>query len=743
LISVHPSLCSEIAYAFGPDGLKPAGQGNLTDYKGTDKVSFTVSDSTKGPATSYQSHRTVDSIKQEINRKVDKGNELVRNEGLRLVGKKSGAQRIDQICSIYDYMVSNWTFVSDWSGLEVFQYSNYTLRKGNEVGSSGKGDCDDFSILLASLIESIGGTPRIIFAYSPTGGHAYTEVYLGKSNSKEAERMLRWLRSSYGANEVNVHVDPGNDDLWLNMDWWKDAGGEKHPGGPFYKATVQIPVYSQENSKAPLTAIENLLPIALFRYDPFQPEVDEVVSFNASQSNDPDGKIVDYEWDFGDGDTSHRSFCQHIYSSVGKFQANLTVTDNEGDKGTKTVKIDVKEPHPEAIGTYSPGEPRVGEDITFDASHSKDKRGQITEYRWDFDDGNTGNKARMKHSYVDSGTYDAKLTVINDRGLQNASILTIIVKQSVPIRGQLTDNSTSSVPSNPPEPVNQLPAFVGTTPHSEKVSGIGSLKKDYYIKNKANDYAKVSVDIKNAIYYEYRYNTYSDEIQCAADLDLVVAHAESITCYGEAKNRDGIPTNITASITNGNITYKNSVLASNQGVQASQNIEAIGDNIGAVCSALGDNNINLMNIIGAEISERFQSIQRVSIGRDTSTYNWIKAITGPLKVSSSIGEGDRKLSTTADVAAGVVYIAQTINPFEASQESSGVTGGATFDTSITNSDKKKIGAYTTVGSGSLNDLSQLAAWNTARYRVEYEYMPVAYQTGIYDMNINSSKIEGI
>jgi hypothetical protein len=48
LIFVHPSLCNEIAYAFGPDGLKPVGLANLTAYMGTDEVSFTVSAAPKG-----------------------------------------------------------------------------------------------------------------------------------------------------------------------------------------------------------------------------------------------------------------------------------------------------------------------------------------------------------------------------------------------------------------------------------------------------------------------------------------------------------------------------------------------------------------------------------------------------------------------------------------------------------------------------------------------------------------------
>jgi PKD repeat protein len=446
LVLVYPSFCKEVAYALGPDGEKPLGQANITDYKGTDVVFFTVSAAPRGPSTSYKAQRTVDDIKEEINKKVDKGNELVRDEGLRLVGKRSGAQRIDQICSIYDYMVGNWTFVSDWSGLDVFQYSNYTLRKGNEVGTSGKGDCDDFSILLASLIESIGGTPRIIFAYSPTGGHAYTEVYLGKSNSKEAERMLRWLRSTYGANEVNVHVDPGNDDVWLNMDWWKDAGGAKHPGGPFYKATAQIPVYSQENSKAPLTAIENLLPIALFRYDPFQPEVEKNVRFDASQSFDPDGKIIDYEWDFGDGGTYHdalKSACPHIYMSNGNYRVNLTVIDNEDGRSSKVIEVTVVEPIPEAVFTYSPLEPKVGEVITFDASQSNPRIGQITEYNWNFDDGYSGQRAIIKHSFYDSGTYNVTLTVTNDKGTRDSFSKNVIINQ----KSDTTINPAQPTPS--------------------------------------------------------------------------------------------------------------------------------------------------------------------------------------------------------------------------------------------------------------------------------------------------------
>ena len=432
MIVAHPIKCEDIAYIMGLDGKTPVGYANITGEDSGNEVSFTVA--ARGPSESYRATRDVDDIMGEISTKVNRGNKPVREEGLDLVGNKSGAQTIDQICSIYDHMVSKWTYVSDWKGLDEFQYSNYTLEKGIEVGRSGKGDCDDFAILLASLIESIGGTPRVIFAYSPHGGHAYTEVYLGKKNDRDVERMLRWLRTAYNVSELYIHEDPGNGDVWLNMDWWKEPDGAEHPGGPFYQATYQKPMYIRDEDKTTPEPKEYHLPAAEFSWTPLEPKVDEVVSFCADQSHDPDGKITNYEWDFGDGGAGKgatKSTYRHIYPESGRYQVVLTVTDNEGDMGSKTHEIIISEMPPEAIFTFSPAEPVVGEAIAFDASQSKDKRGRIIDYEWDFDDGYSGKRVYIDHPYYKSGTYNVTLTVINDKGVKNSSIIKVEVSQAV------------------------------------------------------------------------------------------------------------------------------------------------------------------------------------------------------------------------------------------------------------------------------------------------------------------------
>ncbi|HEX7151599.1 MAG TPA: PKD domain-containing protein [Thermoanaerobaculia bacterium] len=67
-------------------------------------------------------------------------------------------------------------------------------------------------------------------------------------------------------------------------------------------------------------------PVATFTYSASSTWVD----FNASGSYDPDGSIVSYAWDFGDGTTGSGAVVNHVYPYEGYFTVTLTVTDNTG-----------------------------------------------------------------------------------------------------------------------------------------------------------------------------------------------------------------------------------------------------------------------------------------------------------------------------------------------------------------------------------------------------------------------------
>jgi PKD repeat protein len=64
------------------------------------------------------------------------------------------------------------------------------------------------------------------------------------------------------------------------------------------------------------------------------------VNFSSAGSNDPDGSISSYSWNFGDGTAASSSPSPaHVYQSAGSFIAVLTVTDNLGAKGTANVSV--------------------------------------------------------------------------------------------------------------------------------------------------------------------------------------------------------------------------------------------------------------------------------------------------------------------------------------------------------------------------------------------------------------------
>jgi hypothetical protein len=65
--------------------------------------------------------------------------------------------------------------------------------------------------------------------------------------------------------------------------------------------------------------------------------------FNASESHDPDGSIVSYTWDFGDGNTTTISspIVNHNYTKTGTYTVTLNVTDNQGSWNIVTVNVQV------------------------------------------------------------------------------------------------------------------------------------------------------------------------------------------------------------------------------------------------------------------------------------------------------------------------------------------------------------------------------------------------------------------
>jgi PKD repeat protein len=177
-----------------------------------------------------------------------------------------------------------------------------------------------------------------------------------------------------------------------------------------------------------------LPPNAEFTYSPLYPQVYETVTFNASLSYDPDGSIVSYCWNFGDGNitTSNNPIITHYYGAPATYTVNLTVTDNDCLTNSTTKQITVRK-HPVAAFTYSPLSPQVCQNVTFDASQSTPNGGYIISYEWDFGDCSPHNYGvNATYHYASAGNYTVTLNVTDSEGKWDATSKIITVKPAPP-----------------------------------------------------------------------------------------------------------------------------------------------------------------------------------------------------------------------------------------------------------------------------------------------------------------------
>jgi len=199
---------------------------------------------------------------------------------------------------------------------------------------------------------------------------------------------------------------------------------------------VTLTVTDDDGASASISAIKTVLnrpPIAMFTESAETVVVGQPIYFNASQSYDPDGSIVSYYWDFGDGTNATGATVQHAYADSGTYIVTLTVTDNDGTTASASAEKFVAITPPVAIFTESAETVLTGETITFDASGSYDPDGTIVSYFWDFGDGTNSTGIVIGHSYADDGNYTVILTVTDDDGATDTATSTKTVLNRPPV----------------------------------------------------------------------------------------------------------------------------------------------------------------------------------------------------------------------------------------------------------------------------------------------------------------------
>jgi len=170
-------------------------------------------------------------------------------------------------------------------------------------------------------------------------------------------------------------------------------------------------------------------PVASFTAMPTNGDPPLYVNFDASESYDPDGNIVSYEWDFGDGNQDTGINTSHTYTNRGVRTATLTVTDNDENSSSSSQEIIIGTP-PVANFSASPTAGASPLTVNFDASESYDPDGNIVSFHWDFGDSTSGSGKTPTHTYTSLATRTAILTVTDDEGLTDQASIEIEISSN-------------------------------------------------------------------------------------------------------------------------------------------------------------------------------------------------------------------------------------------------------------------------------------------------------------------------
>lgn len=312
-----------------------------------------------------------------------------------------------------------------------------TSTRGGAIINFGGGQSGNSSTSAIDRVVYMANDGRLFFGVNP--GVVRTVNTTGAYNNGQWHHIVATLDPSGQKLYVDGQLQASNAASTVGRNYmgsWR-VGGDRltgwtsNPTSSYFAGSIdEVAVYPQALSAERVLAhysvgttgaLPNQLPTAAFA-----PTVNDLgVAFDAAPSSDPDGSIVSYAWNFGDGHTATGAAATHNYADAGTFTVTLTVTDNRG--GTATTAQQVTTQRPNQAPTAAIDHTITDLSVAFDGTRSTDPDGTIASYDWSFGDGSTGTGTTASHKYAKTGTFTVRLTVTDNRGATASSEVEVSV----------------------------------------------------------------------------------------------------------------------------------------------------------------------------------------------------------------------------------------------------------------------------------------------------------------------------
>jgi len=120
------------------------------------------------------------------------------------------------------------------------------------------------------------------------------------------------------------------------------------------------------------------------------------------------GPIISFAWDFGDGTTSDEEDPIHLYTDFGLFDVSLTIETESGCTDEVTYEVMVMDWTQDCLAIFVP---YINEENPLEVYFEDYSIGEITDWYWEFGDGEISNEQNPTHQYAEAALYSASLTI--------------------------------------------------------------------------------------------------------------------------------------------------------------------------------------------------------------------------------------------------------------------------------------------------------------------------------------------
>ena len=188
----------------------------------------------------FETHETHFKKEKELREAINYKDPIVRNYSASTAVKHfqenahlSRNRKWVQFFSVFKEVYSQWKYVYDPIDEDYYATASETIGQ-LDADNYFKGDCDDYSIMMAAAIKSIGGEVKLVRTVVEQNGrrvgHMYPEVKFG--DSKDLEMVVYLIKNVYFQEESKgksiFYYQDSKGFFWLNFDY-----NDSYPGGKY------------------------------------------------------------------------------------------------------------------------------------------------------------------------------------------------------------------------------------------------------------------------------------------------------------------------------------------------------------------------------------------------------------------------------------------------------------------------------------------------------------------------------